>query len=66
MQQKVIPILILTALLVIYSFLEAAGKSPVYDNIFLQQVTGTVIDEKNQPVAGVSIMVKNSKKRGNI
>ncbi|HEX6429199.1 MAG TPA: TonB-dependent receptor [Niastella sp.] len=47
-----------------------AGKLPdayagvnhgVYENAFFVKVTGTVTDEKDQPLPGVSVQIKNSK-----
>jgi len=45
---------LLLVLLLVQQFLFAAGSPGV--------ISGIVTDEKNQPVAGVSVMIKNSKK----
>ena len=40
----------------------AAGDHTTYNKKAVEQVSGTVTDEKDQPLAGVSVLIKNTKK----
>jgi len=55
-------ILLFAALIINKSIVYANGEQPVYKNKIFMQVSGTVTDEKDQPIAGVSVTVKNSRK----
>ena len=57
-----VAILFSVLLLLVQSGMYAEGNSPANEKHVALRVSGTVTDEKDQPIAGVSVMVKNSKK----
>jgi TonB-dependent starch-binding outer membrane protein SusC len=55
-------IILLTAFLVQQPAVYAKGNAPGYGKDLFHQVSGTVTDEKDVPIAAASVLIKNTKK----